>query len=445
VSALVIVTCVAMTLLGIHLLRTGLHPPRLGHEPHCGRCHYNLTGNVSDFCPECGSLLSPGSVRIGAPWRSHRRIVTGMLCFIPLLPAAWLGLRTVDWYRFRPTAWLISDLNGADPLRAWTILDDRIRAGSLSESQRSRLIEMGLQLQGSSTWTAYRQPLINELGTWAIDGLMSEAQKDRFFEAITKFTLRVRPSVIEGDRLPYELKAANNGPTFLQTTCSLDEVLIDNRTVLVESFGPMHSNGSSEETLQSYLTCSGVGEHTLEMVLTYKLFKDPAHFSPPNGSTELTVHRGRVFEKTIRLTKSFKVLPPTIQIETKSDPAVTNAIQASIWPDKLQIGRIRSQQSRLTGILRIVSPPTDVAFDIFAKIHGQEYRLGGFCASRGTDHVFGIFSTSRLPPVAQCELILRSAPQLARETIDIVDAWQGEIVFKDVPIQLGAYATTGPE
>ena len=54
--ACVAVTTVLATLLGlvVAFLIVGRQPPRPGH---CQNCGYNLTGNVSGTCPECGDAV----------------------------------------------------------------------------------------------------------------------------------------------------------------------------------------------------------------------------------------------------------------------------------------------------------------------------------------------------------------------------------------------------
>jgi hypothetical protein len=41
-------------------------PSRPGIPPgHCRKCGYNLTGNTSGRCPECGTSVPPGTKRTG--------------------------------------------------------------------------------------------------------------------------------------------------------------------------------------------------------------------------------------------------------------------------------------------------------------------------------------------------------------------------------------------
>lgn len=76
--------CAAIVVVGLLLFVRGVRGRRVGMQPHCRKCDFELTGNAalrvftgtaSDVfsgeqqskCPECGAeLLKPDSIRIGA-------------------------------------------------------------------------------------------------------------------------------------------------------------------------------------------------------------------------------------------------------------------------------------------------------------------------------------------------------------------------------------------
>ncbi len=78
-------------LLGLWLMRRVLRRRREAGRPYCRRCNYDLTGNTSATCSECGSVVAGRGTIIGRPLR--RRLLPA-LALILLLPAA----SAVSWF-----------------------------------------------------------------------------------------------------------------------------------------------------------------------------------------------------------------------------------------------------------------------------------------------------------------------------------------------------------
>jgi hypothetical protein len=140
----ILATGITLLLLASALFKRALIPHRIGTTPHCRRCNYNLSGLTPDpstHCPECGLPLSSANIVHGE--RPRRRLP---LAFAVLLGVAGLVLvtlplynpfRAVNWYAYKPTFWLLSDLESGDAdvrSRAWT----EIFARHLSDNGRAR-------------------------------------------------------------------------------------------------------------------------------------------------------------------------------------------------------------------------------------------------------------------------------------------------------------------
>src|SRR5437763_11112676 len=100
----------------VWLLRRSWWPRRIGATRHCRRCEYNVDAIQSERCPECGSVLTPASVVHG---QRRRRLGMALLAVAMLLCGLALGglfveqrwLHRIDWFHYRPFAWLLSDLD----------------------------------------------------------------------------------------------------------------------------------------------------------------------------------------------------------------------------------------------------------------------------------------------------------------------------------------------
>lgn len=89
-SEAAIVLCIAACVGVVGIAVWARSGPAPSSGPCCGNCRYNLTGAVSNRCPECGKLFIEAGVMIG---RSRSRSVTlAALAFILLLGLATTGL-----------------------------------------------------------------------------------------------------------------------------------------------------------------------------------------------------------------------------------------------------------------------------------------------------------------------------------------------------------------
>lgn len=151
-----------LLLLGLVLLKAGAWPRRTGATPHCAGCGYILHGlslSAADArCPECGrSLAPPLGVVIGHRHRRGGLTITGASLLLVGLAAAVIfsrtDFRTIDWYAYKPTAWVIRDLGSSSPAvsnRAWAELTARLKANRLSPGQQSDLDDAATRLFAAS-------------------------------------------------------------------------------------------------------------------------------------------------------------------------------------------------------------------------------------------------------------------------------------------------------
>ena len=71
---MVTVLPVLIGLLSAALLARGLRGRRVGREPFCPRCGYNLTGKSGGSCSECAEQVSADNIRIGIRRRRQASI-----------------------------------------------------------------------------------------------------------------------------------------------------------------------------------------------------------------------------------------------------------------------------------------------------------------------------------------------------------------------------------
>jgi hypothetical protein len=205
-------------LVGLLLLLRGWRGRRVGEEPHCARCKYNLFGLERTRCPECGADVSAAkSVLIGQRVRRQKAITTGatlsVIAATFLSVTGWHTLRHFDWYTLKPTGYVLDDLEPATSLnrtRAWQEIQRRLSGGGkLADRHHTRLIELALAEQTTVSANGPVPILTDQLVQWvdreAQAGKLNEKQRATLCEQSQFIMLTVRPSVVAGERIPYTL------------------------------------------------------------------------------------------------------------------------------------------------------------------------------------------------------------------------------------------------
>jgi len=461
----------AALLAGVSLIKKGRWPKRTGDTPHCGNCNYILTGLDGGKCPECGGSITTRSVV-----RGERKTRAGLVLagsFLILIAVALIGIVAsgvvdrIDWYHYRPTAWVFNDLDShlqtasdrawmellsrskagtlsssqqdrlteraitdldspvqATRDRAWAELQIRLSANRLSATQKDRLTERALSEQVSTVTTSITDPLMIYLGQrWSVHA-MSPAQEQRFFDGCLRLSLSVRTRVGPADDLPYLVSEGGRGPSGWGEELTTEALEVDGRSAGYAGSGMNSSGLGGSGAFGSILRKQSIGHHHLLVKARVRIGK-----WNPSGGLAPVYHAE---EKS--LTADFDVLTTQPAIASVSAPDAAS-LGKSISIRDFQWDR--SQNYQLRGQVDIHGAPVNVAFDVFARIDGKEYSLGWVALAQGKQCSFGVLSGGELPrmSVKSFDLILRSSESAARNTVDLNQIWRGEIVVPSVPLQ----------
>lgn len=433
---------------GFVLIWRGWRVSRSGDIPHCGNCEYNLTGLESDRCPECGSLMTADSVAYGKRYRRPGLIVVGLLCFLPALFLGGVLIGQVNWYQIKPTGWVIDDIQSAGrPVadNGWKELDRRVQAGVVSDRQMSRLVDLSLTQQGRVDPTFPLTLLMNHLeflGTAHASGIMTEEQVETFFGQMMNFKLEVRPKVVLGDKVPFRVHRLIRCPEGLlwikivPVSSTLDGQKI--RSIIGASGC---GGGSGSGWSGSRFPCPGPGVHTIEHHLVIKVFSCAYDEFGETDIGEL------LYERNETISDEFEVLAeePTDYIKIVDDPALRQELYDAINPKEF-----RHIQLYLEGDVEIGSLPINVAFDVLIRMDELIAPVGTIVRARGdsTLRQYFLWSYDELPfdrtkYSDSFDLILRSNEKLVRETVDMTEAWQGELIYEDIPVEFIPAAGSG--
>jgi hypothetical protein len=259
-------------------------------------------------------------------------------------------------------------------------------------------------------------------------GHTTESQKQKFFQQAAQLGLVVRPTAIAGDAIPYSIVVHGRGPGggWGLRVEHLSATLDGNNPIHVG--GSMSSSGFGAGSFGSSVPCNDPGRHTLALTYRVQIFRGDLNFpgSPPGPP---------VYQKDLTMSGPCDVLPASTKDDIKliDDTSLAAAIRASLRPHGFAIDRL---SHTLNGQLEIKSPPINLAFDIFARWNGHEKRIGSVNMRQGNSTTFGWGDPGFTDEPAQIDLVLRSSIAEARRTVDLFSIWNGEIVIKDVPVEL---------
>jgi len=488
-------------LAGAWLVRRGWLPRRRGRTPHCRRCNYILTGITTDRCPECGTTLGPQTTITG---ERHRRPLLGSLGLLLAL----LGLATttatltsrfreIDWYKYRPTSWVIADLRSSDPLtqsRAWDLLWYRINAGTFDQRQRGTLETELVRLAGLKSQSApdpfrYLNQHFHQLSTanqtafykhilarlragddasldeFRMEGNLSSAQEQEITEvALAEFEaptpsrshgrlmevlrdqaeagriaedqqrrimarvnvkLSARPTGVFGQPLPCQIEMIgelNEWPHAFEVV----GVQIDHKST--SAFRTTRTLADYYEQPHQWLQVDPIepGHHTLDVIGRVNLFD-----TLPRGVKS----RPPGWNRGIHLTAQFDAFPAgTLDGLTWQDsPSLAKSLQ-----DHIVIRDLASTDNDKRWLLRMTldNLPADISFEVVVRFGDAEISIGEIAGVKGETSTHGIFNENPLRDleVDKVDILLRSNPHPALQTINVLHPWKGTLVYRNVPV-----------
>ncbi len=443
---------------GLALLRYGVWPRRRGDVPYCRKCGYNLTALPSDRCPECGTPLAPEKIVRGERRRRPTLITVGALSVSIALGLLASSLRNVNWYQHRPTRWVMADLRSTNvdsAMRALSELERRIGADRLSVADQTKLIEFCLAEQVAEPPSAIVNMLVSHLERRHVRGGrgLSKAQEARFLRQLVTLSLRVRPRVVLGDQVPYSVIYRGRACYPIVSHFTSRKALVDERPVSTPRWGPVGlgwdpvsaadyviSRYGTPRALNGALSLETPGPHRMTLVMHVTIGRHR------NIGPSLTVTSDSFwdcfYETDVPLSATFEILPaePPGYIKLISDESVHDILIDAVTPQNFTYGKAHPRF--LAGFLRIEPLPVNIAFDVFARIGRQEHRIGRVTMARGERGTRYCHEEMPSPPSDFVDIILRSSQKVARQTVDLYEIWDGELLYDNVPVEISQSQTT---
>jgi hypothetical protein len=450
-SALLFVPLVLLAL-GVFLIVRGLRGRRVDDHPICRHCGFDLIGRAqgSDRCPECGADLNvPHAMREGRRVRRTGALASGaFLTALVLVFAgvgAWMALSDTNFRQYAPAWYLRREANGNDLKSrdaALAELDKRLVAGVLPQPQIDALADDALRLQADTSrpWTTAWGDLFED--AWAANKISPDRLGRYFDNALASaITLDLRSDITRGvDRLYYWTRSGKARVGSRSTFNANRE--IDSIDIGPEPRPALHKRGDSSSSGEMLSANGGGGTGTAIY------FKPGEQDKIPDGPNPLVMHLDvaiarswnspPIYKTKLDLRGTFTMHPAgEATVKINRDPSLRSAIEKAITCRELSYGQWSAGQLNTT--IMVGAIPSGVGYDVYAKIHGKEEKLGSFARpAKNGPHVSGGFGFGNgVPPFDDpaIDLILKPSVDAAIGTNDTFEIWDGQIVLKNVPVK----------
>jgi hypothetical protein len=313
-------------------------------------------------------------------------------------------------------------------------LKQREQSGSLSSKSERQIVDIALVEQATANQTQLTSELLSFLEAQYLAGHLTDAQKSRFGQQAISLTLRIRPIVVLGNRVPFIIREncrVTGSPFWWRLTGEQGTSKVDGKTVWGMGGGSSSGAGlGSNGSVGTSFECSTVGKHWFEQSFQLEL-----HTGPFDGNNP----KDLISQQVCKLSGSFEIVaqPPAGDFAVIDDPKLHDLIQSKIKPQQFMLG---VHNHFLQGQFQIDTSPANLAFDVIARFGGEEFSLGSIVCGKGAGTDYSVIGrVGHLDPTSHpttIELILRSSEKVARQTVDMHDMWKGELVYPNVPVQI---------
>lgn len=422
---------------GLALLWFGIWPRRRGVEPRCRGCDYNLTGNVSERCPECGRTLGPHAIVHGTRRKRPWRIGIGVLLLLLAGGTTVPNFVQIDWYAHLPAGWVLSELDSPATFdRAWTELQRRYNAGALADRHMRKLVAVALAEQRLPPGMKVRDNVIGFLGDCYGAGLLTESEVDQFLRQSLALQMEVRARNVSGDEVPYRVSYEPRMPDRgIWAEYSSDEMAVDSGTWRSGRVSTHDAGVGGGGSLGGWLPPPAVGKHHMQKKITVRVYRGPRprRYDAPIDESIL------LLETTRWLGAPFEVLAEEPADLVRGVPERQRQAELE---SLFTIQRVSCRGAECYVDVHADPLPVNVAFDAFVRNGERETYVGSFAAvadTIGSGHGWSAHDETPgfcTEPPMTCAVILRSSARAAKRTVDVFEFWEGELVFEDIQVQV---------
>lgn len=428
-------------LCGLVLLVVGWRGRRVADHPVCRRCRFDLFGAPagSSACPECGADLAARRAVLPAGARVRRpRLLAGGASLL-VLGIAWPAvivtgvLDRIDLTPYRPASAVMRDLAGNETVARAALgeLARRMQSGGLSDRQVGDVADRALARQAnrSKSWA----PWWGEFVEAARDaGRLDDARWSQYLREAVTFQLELRPQVRRGDPIPYfivpndvrvgrpnRFAVTYRGPAPL----TMADVAVGNDLRSAEQ-----SSNGRDGVAMTYLSPGVVRPDPAALAR----LPDGTHVVVADIGATIVDTSGNAppFDHAYRLAGALFLRAadkPSVVVQRDDSLAgvVRKAMNCNVLFDGTRVTVWVGQAAVL---------PVALAMTVSVRAGGREWAIGSDVIGVGPGGLAPVSAEAPGFDAERVDVVLRSGPQVAVETMYLNEVWEGEVVLEDVPV-----------
>jgi hypothetical protein len=436
------------------LLRLGLLGRATDEHPVCRACAFDLFNLPADHtaCPECGSdLRAPRAVRVGNRTRRPAPLYAGLaLLLLSTLAAclvATIVARGIDTYRWLPDAWVERDTRStlrSQQTRAWAELKRRFFDNGLSAKRTARLVDLALARQ-ADTKAAWITDVGDFLEAVHKAKALPHDQWVQYATGAVQLGLRARPRVGRGDPIVPEVfehgdRVAADSVLLarLVDVTPRGDLVYGSHTQSVENMCEQIGTGSWRYQVdvaenRPAMANAPAGKHAVEVAATVEVLEG-SEMDPTNAKPLLRKH--------VRLNADFDLVErDAVSIEIVPDhPALHARMEAAV---KVHAAEAVGDSGVLFVRYSVTGLPVSIASAVTVRQDNCEWK-GKLACEATVSNSGGFFVPAGDFPGDRLDVIFEPDVNVALDTVDATQMWNGRLEFRDVPVLRKPAATTRP-
>jgi hypothetical protein len=457
---------------------------RVDDHPVCRKCGFDLIGKPAGVsrCSECGAdLARKNAVRDGHRAKRYALMAVAapalLLCGGALGFVTWASTKDINLNVHKPAWWLVGETgSGSAATRdaAMSELFDRLRAGRLSKTQVRDIAERVLACQAdrSRPWNPPWNQFVEQARD---DRLLSDDQWETYARQAQVLELEVA-STGSGDELLKVIMRSRfrdgGNKRFLVRAWWTDPCVIGGepgpKGIAAEPFLVQYGDRGGKAAMTVHppkhlLPQPDAPPRTVQVPVEVEVYEvDYDQVQWINWRTTRPDPKWQRAEFRTTLTATWQLAPPPQVVKSPPTPAAPSApfpipgalpkvevgeaapaptVEAAVRVSDVTLRGVETWAPELSVIVEVVRPPENVAFKVVLRTPRAQGPLDQdlgivTCAADQTVRLVVSRGNVLAPKPGGVDVILKPSARAAAAAFIGVKAWDGELVFKDLPVSV---------